>query len=55
MKKAEPSSFSGGRGTVPDPNLEIGGEGGGRSSRPLDKGRPGLQKNFFRPSGLSLV
>ena len=48
MKKADPRSFSEGKGTVPDPDLEISGGrwGGGRSSRPLDKGRPGLQKNF---------
>ena len=41
--------------TVVDPDLQIrGGEGGGggRSSRPLDKGgRGGLQKDFFRPFG----
>ena len=39
----------------PDPDLEIRGPG---SSRPLDKwrggGGGGVQKNFFRPSGLSL-
>ena len=35
---------------VPDPDLEIKG-GGGRSSRPLDKGETGLPKKFFRPSG----
>ena len=36
------------------PDLEIRGP---RSSRPLDKwrGGGGVQKNFFRPSGLSLV
>ena len=28
-----------------------GGEGWGRSSRPWDKGRGRLQKNFFRPFG----
>ena len=39
--------------TVLDPDLEIRW-GRGRSSRPLDKGG-GLQKTFFRPSGLSLV
>ena len=43
MKKADPSSFSGGKGTVPDPDLDMGGG----SSRPLDKGRPDLKKNFF--------
>ena len=36
---------------VPDPDLEIRGGGGERSSRPLDKGGPGLPKNFFRPFG----
>ena len=39
--------------TVPDPDLEIrnkGGEWGGvQSSRPLEKGGRGLQKNFFSP------
>ena len=34
---------------VPDPDLEI--RGGGGSSRPLDKGRGGLPKTFFRPFG----
>ena len=34
---------------MPDPDLEIRGEGRGRSSRPLEKG--GLQKNFFRSFG----
>ena len=33
---------------VADPDLQIRA-GGGRSSRPRDKGGPGLQKNFFRP------
>ena len=47
---------------VPDPDLEIrkgGVGGGGRSSRPLDKGggggSPVSQKNFVGPSDLSLV
>ena len=43
-------------GSVPDPDLEIrGGGGGGRSSRHLDKERAVSKRNFFRPSGLSLV
>ena len=33
---------------MPDLDLEIRGP---RSSRPLEKGRPSLQKNFFRPVG----
>ena len=33
-----------------NPDLGIRGEGGG-SSRPLDKGWAGLQKNFFGPFG----
>ena len=37
--------------SVPDPDLEIGGGGEGRSSRPLDKGGPVFQKNFFRAPG----
>ena len=38
--------------SVPDPDLEIRGRGGGgRSSRPLDKGGPAFQKNFFRAPG----
>ena len=37
-----------------DPDLEIRGSGVG-SSRPLDKGRPGLSKKYFRASGLGLV
>ena len=44
--------------SVPDPDLEMGGgEGGGLSSRPLDKsGASGRQKKFFfGPLGLSLV
>ena len=36
--------------SVPDPDPEI--RGGGRSSRPLDKGG-GLEKNFLRASVLS--
>ena len=37
--------------SVPDPNLERRG-GGGRSSRPLDKGGGAVfQKNFFRAPG----
>ena len=45
---------------VPDPDLEIRGEGGGegRSSRPFDKrggGEGGLQKKFFGLSEFSLV
>ena len=36
--------------SVPDPDLEIRGRGG-RSSRPLDKGGPVFQKNFFRAPG----
>ena len=42
---------------VPGPDLEIR-EGGGRSSRPLDKGwggEPNLPQNFVGPSSLSLV
>ena len=41
---------------VPSPDLEIR-EGGGWSSRPLDKGggSPVSQKNFVGPSDLSLV
>ena len=42
---------------VPSPDLEIR-EGGGWSSRPLDKGwggEPNLPQNFVCPSGLSLV
>ena len=39
---------------LPDADLEIRWGGGGRSSRPLDKGG-GLQKTFFCPSGLRLV
>ena len=35
---------------MPDPDLEIRGGGGGRSSRPLGKGGGALQK-FFRPFG----
>ena len=39
----------------PDPNLEIRpGGGGGGSSRPLDK-VGGSKKQFFGPSGLSLI
>ena len=38
VKKADPRSFSGGNGTVPDPDLEIsgglGGGGGGGSGHP---------------------
>ena len=53
--------------SVPDPDLEVrgeglggwgglGGGGSGRSSRPLDKrGSPVSKKIFFGPSGLSLV
>jgi len=42
---------------VPDPDLEIRGRGGGRSSGPLGKGEGGTvsQKFFFGLSGLSLV
>ena len=37
---------------MPDPDLEITGGGGGRSSRPLNKGeRERSPKNFFRPFG----
>ena len=39
---------------VGDPDLKI--RGGGRSSRPSDKGRGAVLKQiFFGPSGLSLV
>ena len=35
VKKADnPRSFSGGKGTVPDPDLEISGGGGGRGGHP---------------------
>ena len=37
--------------SVPDPDLGIRGGGGGWSSRPLDEGGGGLQKQFFRPFG----
>ena len=41
---------------VPDPDLEIRGVGvEAVIHRLLDKGGPGLQKNFFSPSGLSLA
>ena len=36
-----------------DPDLEI--RGGGGASRPLDKRGAVFKKNFFGPSGLSLV
>ena len=37
--------------TVVDPDLQVrgGGGGGGWSSRPLEKGEPGLKKKIFRP------
>ena len=38
----------------PFPHLEMGG-GGGRLSRPLDKGGRPPKTTFFGPSGLSLV
>ena len=43
---------------VPDPDLEIKGGGGDRSSRPFDKGERGgvvSKKTFFCPSRLSLI
>ena len=39
---------------MPDPDLEIRGGGGVQSSRPLEKGGPGLQKNFFFGPGLKI-
>ena len=43
---------------MPDPDLEMGGGGGGReglSFRPLNKGGLISKKTFFGPLGLSLV
>ena len=45
---------------VADPDLQIrgvvvGGGGWGSVTRQRDKGVPGLNKNFFIPSGLSLI
>ena len=40
--------------TVADPDLQIRGSGGGHPD-PEIRGRPGLIKKFFGPSGLSLV
>ena len=40
--------------TVADPDLQIRGGGDGHPD-PEIRGRPGLIKNFFGPSGLSLV
>ena len=48
-------------GVSPDPDLQLrGGEGGGwgpviQTLRPEIRGRLGLEKTFFGPSGLSLV
>ena len=40
---------------VADPDIQIGGGGGGGHPDPETRGIPGLQKNLFGPSGLSLV
>ena len=43
---------------VADPDLQIRGGvggGGGAVTRQRDKGVPGLKRNFFIPSGLSLI
>ena len=41
---------------VADPDIQIsGGVGGGSHPVPETRGMPGLQKNFFGPSGLSLM
>jgi len=40
--------------TVADPDLRIRGGGGGHPD-PGVRGRPGLQRDFFGPSGHSLV
>ena len=37
--------------SVPDPDLEMRGRGRGAVARPLDKGGPVFQKNFFRAPG----
>ena len=40
---------------VADPDLQIRGGGGGSVTRQGDTGVPGLNRNFFIPSGLSLI
>ena len=39
---------------VADPDIQISGGGGGHPD-PETRGIPGLQKDFFGPSGLSLA